>query len=83
MSDDFGLGHTVNRLSLCTHTNSVYAPTHCRAEIEWFVRDYTQINQSTVTLHHIEALCDSESERRGCNLGNVLHVLEETAKRTM
>lgn len=30
-------------------------PTDCRVEIEWLVRDYTQINQSTVTLHHIGA----------------------------
>lgn len=36
---------------------------NCRAETEWLVRDYTQINQSTVTLHHIGAVCDC-----GCNL---------------
>lgn len=42
--------------------------TNCRAETEWLVRDYTQINQSTVTLHHVGAVCDSESECCGFNL---------------
>lgn len=44
-------------------------PSSCRAETEWLVRDYTQINQRiTVTLHHIGAECDSDSECFGYNL---------------
>lgn len=51
-----------------THTHTQRPSANCRSETEWPVRDYAQINQSIVTLHHIGAVCDSESERRSCNL---------------
>lgn len=69
---DLNLGHTWALMSR-HHPRSC-----CRAQPEWLGGDYTQFNQQTVTLHHIGAACHSELEQSGCNLGNVLHVPDET-----
>lgn len=37
--------------------------TSCGGKTEWLVRDYAQINRSTVTLHHIWAVCEPKSGR--------------------
>ena len=72
-------GHTVNSAPT-VHTQR--PPTKLpERRLNGLSGDYTQINQSTVTLHHIGAVCDSE--RRSCNLRNVLHVPDRTAKGTM
>lgn len=52
-------GHTVNSAPHCAHTVSSHQAAERR--LNGLSGDYTQINQSTVTLHHIGAVCVTQS----------------------